>query len=175
MINHLISQKRVPPQNILFMNLEDYLLGTEKTLETLEEILAVYREMLQPQGRVYVFWDEIQEFQGFGRWLRSHNEQDETIKFVISGSSSSMFSKELGTFLTGRNVQVNVFPFTFREILERRSYSRLKKELEKLVDMLYLSKSATRIKEHLCLYLVKGGFPEMVKRDDIESNVPVLQ
>jgi predicted AAA+ superfamily ATPase len=47
--------------------------------------------------------------------------------------------------------------------------------LEKLVDMLYLSKSATRIKEHLCLYLVKGGFPEMVKRDDIESNVPVLQ
>ena len=175
MINHLMAQKRVPPQNILFMNLEDYRLGTEKQLETLEEILTVYREMKQPQGRVYVFLDEIQEFQGFERWLRSHYEQDETIKFIISGSSSSMFSKELGTLLTGRNVEVEVFPFTFREILDCRSYSRLKNELEKSVDMLYLSKSATRIKEHLNLYLMKGGFPEMIKRDDVESNVPVLQ
>ncbi|NIS37768.1 AAA family ATPase, partial [Candidatus Saccharibacteria bacterium] len=53
-----------------------------------------------PQKEVYILLDEIQEIPDFEKWLRTHHEQNKKLKFIITGSSSSLFSQELATLLT---------------------------------------------------------------------------
>ena len=175
LINFLIKKKRVPGKNILFMNLEDYRFGSDKNLAVLDEIIKTFHEMNSPKGRIYILLDEIQEIPDFEKWLRTHYEQNEQMKCIITGSSSSLFSQELATLLTGRQVSMEVFPFSFAEMLQFKAPKKVLSELEKPVDMLYLSKAFEKLEPLLQSYLVGGGFPEMVKQDHAEGNILALQ
>ena len=173
-INELMK-KRVNPKNILFMNLEDYRFGSEKSVNTLDEIYQNYTKMNTPKGKIYILLDEIQEIPDFEKWLRTYYEQNESIKFIITGSSSSLFSKELATLLTGRQISFEVFPFSFSEYLDFRE-SKIQKDLKKKpIDLLYLSPLFKKIEPLLLRYLDEGGFPEMIKQEQQESNILALQ
>ncbi len=174
-INHLIKKKRVPAKNIVFMNLEDYRFGSEKTVHTLDEMYRAFLALKKPKGRTYILLDEIQEIPGFEKWLRTYYEQNEQVKFIITGSSSSLFSKELATLLTGRQASIEVFPFSFAEFVNYKAVKSLKPLLEKPIDMLYLSKAFAKVEPLLHQYLDNGGFPEMIKQDKAESNILALQ
>lgn len=163
------------PGNILFMNLEDYRFGNEKTVHTLDEIFQSYTQKVNPAGKVYILLDEIQEVPGFEKWLRTYYEQNESVKFMITGSSSSLFSKELATLLTGRQIPVEVFPFSFSEFLDFKASDLLNEVNSKAMDSLYLSPVFKKIEPFLRRYLEQGGFPEMVKNEEGESNVLALQ
>jgi hypothetical protein len=67
-----------------------------------------------------------------------------------------MLSKELGTHLTGRNIVVNLYPFSFYDYL---SFSGFKLEKN---DLFKTNKKAL-IKKHFNEYLKIGGFPEYLK------------
>ena len=173
-INELMK-KRVNPKNILFMNLEDYRFGSEKSVNTLDEIYQNYTKMNTPKGKIYILLDEIQEIPDFEKWLRTYYEQNESIKFIITGSSSSLFSKELATLLTGRQISFEVFPFSFSEYLDFKE-SKIQKDLKKKpIDLLYLSPLFKKIEPLLLRYLDEGGFPEMIKQEQQESNILALQ
>lgn len=175
MISYLIKKKRVPAKNIVFMNLEDYRFGSEKTVQTLDEIYQTYLTLKQPRGRIYILLDEIQEIPAFEKWLRTYYEQNDQIKFIITGSSSSLFSRELATLLTGRQISVEVFPFSFSEFLAYKAPPKILSELEKPVDLLYLSKAFAKVEPLLRQYLDGGGFPEMIKQDHPQGNILALQ
>jgi len=68
---------------------------------------------------------------------------DRKKKFVITGSNAAMLSRELGTRLTGRHLNYELFPFSFREFLEFR---KKKASLEAFGE-----------------YLQDGGFPEFLR------------
>ncbi len=174
LINDLI-RTGVPRKNILFMNLEDYRLGGVKSLDTLDKIYRVYRELPPEEGRRYILLDEIQEIPGFEKWLRAHYEQSDQLKFIITGSSSSLFSRELASLLTGRQVSVEVFPFSFREYLSYHEAGLHGEVAKKSIDALYLAKSMQGIAEHLEKFLDGGGFPEMIKNPGREGNILTLQ
>jgi len=165
----------VPAKNIVFMNLEDYRFGSEKTVHTLDEMYRAFLALKKPKGRTYILLDEIQEIPGFEKWLRTYYEQNEQVKFIITGSSSSLFSKELATLLTGRQASIEVFPFSFAEFVNYKAVKSLKPLLEKPIDMLYLSKAFAKVEPLLHQYLDNGGFPEMIKQDKAESNILALQ
>ena len=110
-----LIDRGTPKTNLFFMNLEDYRFGSDKNLDTLDQVYQAYIEKIEPEGQHYVFLDEIQEIPDFERWLRTYYEQSELVKFVVTGSSSSLFSAELATLLTGRQIAVEVFPFSFPE------------------------------------------------------------
>jgi hypothetical protein len=59
------------------------------------------------------FFDEIQNVANWEVFIRELHDQDKTI--CITGSNASLLSKELGTKLTGRNIQIELFPFSFSE------------------------------------------------------------
>lgn len=42
----------------------------------------------------------------------------ETSKVFVAGSNANLLSKELGTFLTGRYVTMELYPFSFHEFLK---------------------------------------------------------
>jgi predicted AAA+ superfamily ATPase len=173
-INALVK-KGVSPKNILFMNLEDYRFGGDKSVHTLDEIYQAYIGKMNPQKKVYILLDEIQEIPGFEKWLRTYYEQNDLIKFMITGSSSSLFSKELATLLTGRQIPVEIFPFSFSEFLDFKTNDVLAEINGKSIDSLYLSRLFPKIEPLLQRYLDQGGFPEMVKNEEAEGNVLALQ
>jgi predicted AAA+ superfamily ATPase len=67
-----------------------------------------------------LFFDEIQNVDGWERYVRDALDRRKTI--VITGSNAKLPSRELVTKLTGRHLDFEVFPFSYREFL---AYSKL--------------------------------------------------
>ncbi|MDO4722372.1 ATP-binding protein [Porphyromonas circumdentaria] len=104
------------PSNILYINKEYLELSAVQTYEHLEELFQLYREELKPQGKVYVFIDEIQYIEEWERFVNSHSQDfAEPCELFISGSNSSLLSGELATLLSGRYVEFEILPFSYTE------------------------------------------------------------
>ena len=101
----------VPESNILTINLEDL------AFESLQEYHALYRyvlEHLAPNGRTYVFLDEIQQVPMFEKAVDSLFLRDD-IDLYLTGSNAYFLSGELATMLAGRYVELRMLPLSFRE------------------------------------------------------------
>jgi len=105
--------KGVARENILFLNLEDpMMIG-----EDLDRVFSTYKQHFFPGGKIYVFMDEIQAIHGWELWLKKQYDLGRDVKFIVSGSNSSLLSGEYATHLTGRNIDIRIFPLSFREYL----------------------------------------------------------
>jgi predicted AAA+ superfamily ATPase len=62
-----------------------------------------------------LFFDEIQNVSGWERFVRDAVDRKKTI--VITGSNANLLNRELGTKLTGRHLDFEIFPFSYREFL----------------------------------------------------------
>ena len=164
-ISHLLEQG-VQPTSILRVNLEEPLFAAEYSIELLEQIYRTYRERIQPEGKCWLFLDEIQNIPGWESWVRGRSETEE-IKTFISGSSTQMLSREIGTKLTGRQVSFEVYPLTFNEFLSFNDL-HIKSELD------YLHHK-TLIRHLFLQYMDYGGFPEIVLRTDNEDKKLLLK
>lgn len=89
----------------------------------------------------WMFFDEMQVVQGWEVYVRSKLEQG--YRVVVTGSNSSMLSRELGTRLTGRHLDYTLYPFSYGEYLGFRN----------------IEASADTLRD----YLRTGGMPEYVK------------
>src|SRR3989338_4320898 len=85
--------------------------------------------------------------------------QGKGCKFFITGSNASLLSKELGAKLTGRNIPVELFPFSFEEFLSFKGFRLSEKGLS-------LTTERAVAKKHFAEYLKHGGMPEYLKYQD---------
>jgi len=143
------------PKHILIVNFEDRRFA-KPSLELLERIYETYLEYFGP-SKPFIFLDEIHNVDGWERWVRTLHELGKA-KLIVSGSSSKLLSGELATVLTGRHLDVVVFPLDFGEFLEF-------KNLEIKSGLSVLSKKV-EIKHLLREYIEYGGFPEVVQTDE---------
>jgi len=81
------------------------------------KIYEAYREIINPKGKPFLFLDEIQEVPRWEKFVRVLNERKEA-HIVITGSSSKLLSKEFATLLTGRQLNFEIFPLSFKEFLK---------------------------------------------------------
>ncbi len=70
-------------------------------------------------ARTYVFLDEICEVEEWEKAVNSLRARD-NIDLYVTGSNSRLLSGELATYLTGRYVELEISPFSFREFREAR-------------------------------------------------------
>jgi predicted AAA+ superfamily ATPase len=82
-------------------------------------------------------------------WERFVSRILPTKKVIITGSNARLMSKEFSTFLTGRHINFELFPFSFREYLFLNNFS----------PNIYLTKDIAKTKNLLVEYLKMGGFP----------------
>jgi predicted AAA+ superfamily ATPase len=99
-------------QQDFYLNFDDERLLHFKVTD-FQMLLEVFVEMYGEQK--LLFFDEIQNIKGWERFVRRLH--DNGYKVIVTGSNALMLSRELGTHLTGRYHQVELFPFSFREYL----------------------------------------------------------
>ncbi|MGI8419807.1 MAG: ATP-binding protein [Candidatus Levyibacteriota bacterium] len=169
LMQHLIVEKGVPAKNVVYLFLEDILVQQHLSLgsKLLEDLYNFYLETYNPQGKVYLFLDEIQGVKDFNRWISSKYERQESVKFVLSGSRRSLIESESATVLTGRNVQIDVYPLNFYEYLGIKG---VRIEGEASIESLQQANfnQQTSILHHLGNYLKEGGYPEIVLAENEE-------
>lgn len=164
-IRELLGRK-LQPTAILRVNLEEPLFSSEYSVDLLEQIYRTYRERVQPEGKCWLFMDEVQNIPGWEGWVRGRSETED-IKIFVTGSSSQMLSREIGTKLTGRNISFEVYPLSFREFLRFNN-------LEITSDFEYSNKKSS-VRKLFNDYLKYGGFPEIVLKDSDEDKQLLLK
>jgi predicted AAA+ superfamily ATPase len=159
----LIEERKVLPTNVVYLFLEDIQVSQYLKLgaDLLESLYTYYLERYNPSGRVYLLLDEIQGVKDFNRWIASRYERKEEIKFIISGSRRSLIEAENATVLTGRNVQIDVYPFNFYEYLLVHNVEVRGKSDTQSIWSLNNSRQIP-ILHYLGRYLYEGGYPEIV-------------
>ena len=153
----LIEIQSIPEKNILYLNFEDERL-VSFSVSDFEPLYESFIETENPDGRKYLFLDEIQNIPGWEKWLNRLYEFED-VKIFVTGSNASLLSSETAAALTGRNRQVILWPFSFREFLKLRGVSYGEKTI-------YQREKRAGIKRHLREYMEIGGFPEVVKTGD---------
>ena len=161
-ISHLID-KKVNPRNTLYINFED-LRFKDFNLELLYQIYEVYLEYVQPTSKPYIFLDEVHKIEGWEKFVRTMHELKKANVFV-SGSNAKLLYGKLASVLTGRHLDIYVFPLNFKEFL---LFNKIK-----IKDRLDLISKKYKIKSLLNEYVKYGGFPlvclEKSKKEIIQT------
>jgi len=116
-IHHLIENEEVKASQTLYANLEDPRLPTQDGVGLLDRIMTAHQAFVDPGGLRYLILDEVQRLSGWERWVRIQQELHPDLVIIVSGSSAHLLSKELATLLTGRHLDLEVFPLDFSEYL----------------------------------------------------------
>ncbi len=140
-INGLL-ERGVPKQNIFFLNFELHELQWIKSYSILIEVMEMYFKKLKPSGKIIIFLDEIQEVESWEKAVNGFlaNERYD-IEFILTGSNAHLLSTELSTYITGRYVEISIFPFSFKEYCD---YYKINLSRESLIN-----------------YLESSGLPEL--------------
>lgn len=107
-----LIEKGVPVSQIVYVNFEDERL-LEITSDDLNIILEIGIELSGTANRPYLFFDEIQNIDGWEKFVR--RMADMKYRIDITGSNSKMLSNEIASTLGGRFVILNVYPYSFSE------------------------------------------------------------
>lgn len=124
-----------------------------------EQFSELHEALIEAYGDgQYFFFDEIQNIANFEVIVR--RLQDSGKKVIITGSNSSLLSIELGTRLTGRYIQIELFPFSFKEFLD---FNKVHPTSESFL----LPAEKVKLKQHFKQWLDSGGLPEYLKYGDV--------
>lgn len=112
-IKDYLIDNGVPELSIITMNLESARFADIADARSLQSYV---REHRAESGKTYAFFDEIQEVDGWEKALRSFMV-DYDMDLYVTGSNAHLLSGELATHITGRYIQIPVYPFSFEEYL----------------------------------------------------------
>ena len=143
-----IIRKYYADEDFYYINFEDERLFNFPA----NDFNHLYEVLIQLYGKKKTFFiDEIQNITHFETFVRRFYEDG--FKFFITGSSANLLSKELGTKLTGRHVDIIVKPFSFMEFLTLKEFKLESKSM-------YTTESKAELKNYFDDYLLNGGMPE---------------
>jgi len=160
----------VEPERICYFSFD---LAEEVDIRTLiktfsEEIIKEPYESFEE--KVYFFFDEIQKVEDWGDHLKSFQDKDLDMKFVITGSSSMNITKGAGESLVGRIDISMLNPFSFKEYLRYEKTDVPEMDLDSLSYPEDASLYRIKFKE----FMEKGGFPEIYEDNSKEYLKQIL-
>ncbi len=151
----LIKEKmHLQPDDFCYCNFDDERITA--TVETLNDIYTIHLEAYRKEP-IFLF-DEIQMVPKWEKFLNRMYEQGR--KIFVTGSNAHLLSSEISTSLTGRNKPMELWPFSFSEFL------RFKKRTYNIHSLSV--KNQSLLVNDLMAYLETGGFPLVVKENDLE-------
>ncbi|WP_458454583.1 ATP-binding protein [Methanobrevibacter sp.] len=143
LIKDELINRGINENNIILINFES---AKYRNVSNARELDLLIESLVgNIEGKVYLFFDEIQNVDG---WEKSINacRVDWECDIYITGSNSKLLSGELATHLTGRYFEIKMYPFSFKEFLEYKQ--------QPPSDELFNE------------YVEYGGFPQVFSLDD---------
>lgn len=136
LIQNELKLQGVNDKFFLSINLESRMNPFESSVDGIYQYVKNFAT--ESNHKVYLFFDEIQEVDGWETMINAVMI-DFDADIYITGSNAKLLSGELATYLAGRYVEVKIYPFSFKEIVD---FFPLKSKMELFQ-----------------LYLVRGGMP----------------
>lgn len=136
----------VERQNIIEVNFEKFEFDDLKAPKQLHKFVD---EKIVNDSKYYLMIDEVQEVDEWAKVINSLRVSHD-VDIYVTGSNARMFSGESMTYLSGRYIEIKVFPLSFREFLSFRDLS---------ID---------NCEEHFNEYLRIGSFPAVALTDQDE-------
>lgn len=103
----------IEEKQTISINFEDLAYRDILTAETAYDYIA---ERLLPDKNNYIFLDEVQNVAQFEKMADSLFIKD-NVDLYITGSNAYFLSSDLATVLTGRYIQIHMFPLSFAEYI----------------------------------------------------------
>lgn len=154
-----LQDNGVKKENIIYISFELVQYKNIFNAHQLDELILKLVEGLE--GKIYLLFDEIQQVEFWEKSINSYQASFDC-DIYITGSNSKLLSNELATLLSGRYVKINLYPFSFAEILQ------YKQEINglKLNEM--------NLKELFNEYLLFGGMPGLLPIKDESTKINIL-
>jgi uncharacterized protein len=131
----------------------------ERIIADISILDNIYNLHIEVYGTEPVFFlDEIQNITNWEKFVNRMYEQGR--KVFVTGSNAKLLSSDISASLTGRNRLIELYPFSFSEYLRFTGSSY---DLNRLT-----SKSKSLLLKDFNKYFDTGGFPLVVKEDDME-------
>ena len=140
--------------NYAYANFDDERLldlKNEQLNDVLQALYTIYGDFK------YLFLDEIQNVAGWHLFVNRLLRQG--VHLIITGSNAKLLSSELSTHLTGRYVEIRLFPFSFAEMLR---YKKIKRKAKTTKELAFR-------RQAYFVYLKQGGFPEMFQMGETQK------
>ena len=147
---HNLMNDGIPSTQIVYVNFEDERL-LEIGVEDLNTILEIGIEFSGSNGKPYLFLDEIQNVDGWEKFVRRVVD----MKYRINIAGSNRIASTLG----GRFMIVNVFPYSFKEYLSANHIENVR------LDQMSTKQRADIVSQYE-QYVTYGAFPEL---EDIKN------
>lgn len=152
-----LRRSGVPGEDIVYINLDRRGFKGIRRPEQLEEAIAA--RLPAKARQTYLFVDEVQNVEDFEPVLNAFRE--EGVSVFVTGSNSYLLGGELATKLTGRHVEFDLFPLSYREWLDMRAF---------LGNPAVADRNAA-----FAEYLRDGGFPKTLEFDAPEARETYLE
>ncbi|HQL33790.1 MAG TPA: ATP-binding protein [Treponemataceae bacterium] len=140
-----LRETGVTADQIIALNFESALDPRVRSMESMLNAIHEHKNR-DSTGRLYLFFDEIQELPGWEKLINSLMV-DTDADIYITGSNARLLSGELATYLAGRYVEIRIYPFSFAE-----AYTVLSN-----------GESPITQEDAFKQYLLRGGFPFLYK------------
>lgn len=163
LINNNVSEDR-----IIHINFEsamyDYIRNYKDLYEEIKNKLS--------NEKTYILLDEVQNVNEWEKAINSLNV-DFNVDIYLTGSNAYLLSSELATLLSGRYIEIKMYPLSFKEYLKFNNYDNSNIE-EKFYEYLKYGglPAITQIKDknNLVMAYLNDIYNAIVKKDIIERN-----
>lgn len=116
MVEHLL-ETNILPEQIIEMNFESF----EFKKMSAEDLYNYVKKRILPEGRMYMFFDEIQRIPDWEDTVNSFRV-DFDCDIYITGSNAYLLSSEYATYLSGRCIEIKMLPLSFAEFLKFNNF-----------------------------------------------------
>lgn len=140
--NYLL-QNGVKEEQIIYLSFEDF--GNIELYDP-KKLYDFLKDRFISDTKMYLLLDEIQYVKDWQRVINSLR-LNPLLDITVTGSNSNLLSGELATLLSGRYVEIHIYPLSFKEMLE---FKQVSDPSEGEIDRLYNE------------YVKYGGFPAVV-------------
>ena len=114
MYQEWLREQGVEASRIISINFEDI---DYEELTDYRKLYDYLKEHLNSERMTYIFLDEIQNVADFPKVVDSLYIKN-NVDIYITGSNAYMLSSEIATLISGRYVQIEMLPFSFKEYME---------------------------------------------------------
>lgn len=168
MFKDYLLHNEIEEDNIIYINFESALYDEIKNYKDLYH----YIKNKIKQNKVYLLLDEVQNVESWEKAINSF-KVDFNIDVYITGSNAYLLSSELSTLLSGRFIEIKMYPLSFKEYLMFNHYNNNNLD-DKFNEYLKYGglPAITLIKDNdeLVLSYLNDIYNTIVKKDVIDRN-----